>query len=161
MPGKIAEEMLAVYISIADVGSFLRCRKRQVHRNRWILLAHNSHTARTRNNNIAVSLSHSPDRTWTTAIWVDDYCPCISLGRKLFIMSVAPAYEWWPRGTALAVCWRLPQTLDRGYCWDLCEWQQWKWHGLKLSMLRTANNYESRNVVYQSEGHPIWLIFCC
>ena len=44
--------------------------------------------------------------------------------------------------------------------WDLGEWQQLKLHGFELSVLRIVDKNESPNVVYQSEGHPIFMIFC-
>jgi hypothetical protein len=43
VPGKSLEDMLGVYISIADASSLLRFRKCQVHWIRWILHAPNSH----------------------------------------------------------------------------------------------------------------------
>ena len=39
-------------------------------------------------------------------------------------------------------------------------WQQLKLDGFKLSLLWIVGNYEHPNAVYQSAGHPIFMIFC-
>ena len=36
-----------------------------------------------------------------------------------------------------------------------------KLHAFKLSLLRIVDTYESLNAVYQSDAHPIFIIFCC
>jgi hypothetical protein len=36
-----------------------------------------------------------------------------------------------------------------------------KSHVFKLRALLIVNKYECPNVVYQSDGHPIIIIFCC
>jgi len=51
--------------------------------------------------------------------------------------------------------------LDRGWSWDLGEWQHWKIHVFKLSLLLIVDKYESPNAVYLSEGDPIVMIFGC
>jgi hypothetical protein len=56
---------------------------------------------------------------------------------------------------------RILAELGRRIELDHGEWQQLKIHGVKLGLLRIVDKYESPNVVYQSEGHPILIIFCC
>jgi len=34
-------------------------------------------------------------------------------------------------------------------------------HGIILSLLLIVDKDESPNAVYQSDGHPIFMIFCC
>ncbi|MEA2292195.1 MAG: hypothetical protein QOF17_1218 [Solirubrobacteraceae bacterium] len=36
-----------------------------------------------------------------------------------------------------------------------------KLHGFKVRLLQIVDKYESSNAVYQSEGHPILIVFCC
>ena len=43
----------------------------------------------------------------------------------------------------------------------LGEWQQLKLHCFKLCLLLKVDKYESLNAVYQSEGHPVFMIFSC
>jgi len=74
-------------------------------------------------------------------------------------MPLVPAYESWPCGTELLLCWRILQDLDGGQSWNHCEWQQLKLHVFKLSVLLRVDKYESPNAGYQSDRHPILMIF--
>jgi hypothetical protein len=53
------------------------------------------------------------------------------------------------------------QDLDGGLYPDLGEWQQLKLHGFRLNLLLIVVTYKSPNAVFQLDGHPILMIFCC